>query len=129
MKAPTNRATEPPGVRCVVVAGAASGTGHVVHNVAELPPRTLLGLETLVPLGLTVAVAWAMLRRPGRVTYLATGAWALVVVAVGGASVFPLAVWPFDPDQSAAHYAVHLAYAAAQLPILWVAARALLGDR
>jgi len=110
------------------VAAAASGAGHVVHNVAEFPPRILLGPETVVPLGVTVAVALAMRRRPSRATFLAAAAWALIVVFVGGASVFPIAVWPFDPDQSVSHYAAHLVYAVAQLPLLWIAGRAFLGE-
>lgn len=115
--------------RAVLVAAAVSGAGHVVHNLAEFPPGILLGPETLVPLGVTVALAWAMLRRPGRGAYLPAAAWAALVTVVGGASVFPLAVWPFYPEQTVSHYAVHLAYAAAQLPLLWLAGRWLLTER
>lgn len=41
--------------------------------------------------------------------------------------MLPLSVLPVVPEQSAAHYAALLAYALAQLPLLWVAVRGLRG--
>lgn len=113
--------------RILLLALAGSAAGHVVHNLAEFPPAVLVGPETLLPLGATVALGAALWLRPGRPTYALTGAWAALVLVVGGGSVLPLGVLPFDPEQSASHYAAHLAYALAQLPLLWVATRGLRG--
>lgn len=120
MSSGAGRWRESPGI---VVAAIASGAGHVVHNLAEFPPAVLLGPETLGPLGVTAVLAWAMLYRPSRVTFLAAAGWALVVIVGGGATVYPFAFLPFSPEQTVSHYAVHLLYAVAQLPLLWVAGR------
>lgn len=122
-------AVEPSDPRTILVATAASGAGHAAHNLAEFPPAILVGPETLLPIGVTVALAWAMLGRPGRASFLAAAAWAMLVIVVGGASVLPLAVWPFSPEQTVSHYAAHLVYAVAQLPLIWVAGRGLLAAR
>lgn len=113
--------------RVLLLALAVSAAGHVVHNLAEFPPAVLLGPETLLPLAVTVALGAALWLRPGRPTYALTGAWALLVLVVGGGSVVPVGVLPFVPEQSASHYAAHLAYALAQVPLLWVAGRGLRG--
>ncbi len=113
--------------RVLLLALAGSAAGHVVHNLAEFPPAVLLGPETLLPLGVTVAVGAALWFRPGRSSYALAGAWALLVLVGGGGSVLPLSVLPFVPEQSASHYAAHLVYALAQLPLLWVAVRGLRG--
>lgn len=118
-----------PGPRTSLGAAALSAGGHVVHNLAEFPPAVLLGPETLVPVGITALLAWAMVRRPRRGVFLAAAVWAAVVVVVGGTTVLPLPVWPFDPPQTLGHYAAHLVYAAAQLPLLWVGWRGYLTGR
>lgn len=120
---------KPVGTSRLLVAVVVSGAGHVVHNLAEFPPTVLLGPETLVPIGLTGALAWAMIRRRSRVAFLAATAWAVVVIVVGGASVLPLSVWPFSPEQTTSHYTAHVAYAVAQLPLLWVAGRGSMAER
>lgn len=114
---------ESPGPRGIVAAAIVSMAGHVVHNLAEFPPAILLAPATVLPVAVTVILAAAMLRRPTRLAWLATAAWATVVLVIGGASVLPLPVWPFEPEQTLGHYAAHVAYALAQLPLLWVAWR------
>ncbi|HRJ44162.1 MAG: hypothetical protein KJZ86_06525 [Caldilineaceae bacterium] len=40
-------------------------------------------------------------------------------------SVLPLALLPFDPEQSLGHYGSHILYFLAQLPLIWVMTRQL----
>lgn len=43
----------------------------------------------------------------------------VVLVLFGGvACVFPLAIWPFDPEQSITHYVVHAVWVASLRPLL-----------
>jgi hypothetical protein len=52
------------------------------------------------------------------------GGWVVLNLIGGGLlSVLPLPFLPWVPEQSLAHYAVHVVYAAAQLPALWLLAR------
>lgn len=106
--------------RVVAAALLVSAGGHVLHNLAEFPVGILLGPETLVPLAVTILLGVGWLVRRGRGTYAAMAAWAAIVLVVGGGSVLPLEVLPFAPEQSVAHYAAHLLYAVAQLPLLGV---------
>lgn len=109
--------------RYVAVAVGASIGGLFVHNLAEFPPSILLGPETLVPVAVTTLLGVAMLRRPGRSTFVATAGWAVLVIVFGGGSVLPLSILPFASEQSVGHYVAHVVYALAQVPLLWVACR------
>lgn len=95
-----------------------SGAGHPIHNVQEFGLGVLAGVETLLPVGITVLLIAAVRRRTSQGVLLVVGMWALVVLVVGGGSVFPLALLPFEPEQSAAHYITHAVYALLQLPLL-----------
>lgn len=92
----------------MVGASVAGAAGLVVHNLPECPWQVLYHAETAGPIALTGLLAEAALLRPGRATALLLGGWGLVTV-VGGAP----------------HYAVHVAYAAAQVPLLRIGRRAL----
>jgi hypothetical protein len=51
-------------------------------------------------------------------------AWVLLNLVAGGVlSVLPLAILPFVPEQSGGHYAAHVMYAVAQVPLLLIAVR------
>ena len=112
--------------RNVVFAVGASIGGLLVHNLEEFGPSILLWPETWVPAAITVLLGVAMCRLPGTGGYpdtgvfVATMGWAAVVIVVGGASVLPLSIWPFTPEQTVSHYTAHVVYALAQLPLLWV---------
>ena len=45
-----------------------------------------------------------------------------VVMLLGGAiaSVIPLSIWPFEPEQTLSHYAVHMAWALSLLALIWI---------
>jgi hypothetical protein len=58
----------------------------------------------------------------------------LLVWTVGGhlllgalLSAVPLPLWPFYPEQSLSHYLSHIIYGAAQLPLIWLLSRRLIG--
>ena len=104
-----------------------SGLGHVVHNVSEFD-AVRASAQSAFPLAVTAAF-WVAARRPTRAYLSALIAWALVVVVIGGGSVLPLPIWPFEPAQTMGHYVVHALYALAQLPVLVVACRALVSTR
>lgn len=106
---------------------ALSGAGHVLHNAAEFDAVDAL-VASAVPLAVTLAL-WLMAARPTRGYLVGLAAWAALVVVVGGGSVLPLPIWPFEPAQTVGHYLVHAAYAATQVPALVLAVRSLLRVR
>jgi hypothetical protein len=102
----------------IVAAAALAWTGMYIHNVADLPHLTLASPENLIP-GLIwlllLGLWWTM---PGRgTTYLLMG-WGLLNLVGGFATVLPLPIWPFRPEQSLRHYGFHVLYALTQLPLL-----------
>ena len=92
----------------------------LVHNLEEFGPWILIGPETWVPAAITVLLGVAMFRRPGIGVFIAAMGWAAIVIVFGGASVLPLPIWPFTPEQTVSHYTAHVVYALAQLPLGWV---------
>lgn len=118
-----------PTERAVLAALGLSAAGHVVHNLAEFPLEVLWQVETTVPLAVTILLGAWLRHRPGPAAFGVAGAWAVVVIIGGGASVLPLGVLPFAPEQSARHYAAHAAYALLQGPLAWVAVRGLRASR
>ena len=116
-----------PSAATVVLASAIAASGMVAHNVLEFGPDFLSSAETLIPLGifgLLGLLAWA--GPANAVVHVALFAWALLNLVGGGIlSVLPLGLFPFEPEQSLGHYGAHAIYAAGQLPLVVVAARAL----
>jgi len=100
--------------------------GLLVHNLIELGPAFLLSPETLLPVVLyAMLVVFAGRETSGIGVRVALVGWVLLNLVGGGVlSVLPLAILPFVPEQSGGHYASHLVYAVAQLPLLLVAVRA-----
>lgn len=96
--------------------------GLFIHNVADLPDQGVLSPESLIPLFVTAALIalWFTPFRRGAAWCLL--AWALLNLAGAIATVLPLAILPFDPEQSPRHYAFHLIYALTQLPLAIAAA-------
>jgi hypothetical protein len=117
---PTQAAAVSLGLGLVFSFALLSWLGEYVHNLFELPQLTVLSPENSLP-ALTTAVlvaVWAQrpLRRAGTVLLLV---WAALHLVGGGlVSVLPLEILPFTPTQSLAHYAVHLLYGLAQLPLI-----------
>ena len=120
-------ARRPPSAAVVVVASVIAAAGMVAHNVLEFGSVFLPRPETLIPLaifGLLALLGWARPANP--VIQVLLLAWAVLNLVGGGIlSVLPLGLFPFQPEQSLGHYAIHVIYAVAQLPLIVVAGRAL----
>lgn len=112
-------ADHPVAVPTVVAAIALSWLGLVIHNLAELTGQARLGPATLLPttVWLLLAAGWLV---PGRrlVAWLLLGWGWLHAIGGGLLSVLPLPWWPYQPEQSLRHYAVHALYAVLQAPLL-----------
>jgi hypothetical protein len=105
----------------LVVGSAVALAATVLHDVAEfgtpVPENSLV-----VAVALTAGIlAWSRLPRWRRVTRAVLLTFALVML-VGGAiaSVLPLPIWPFEPDQGVGHYVVHGVWAIGVGYLVWV---------
>ncbi|MEA2549814.1 MAG: hypothetical protein QOE42_2412 [Chloroflexota bacterium] len=107
------------GLATVVAAG-----GMVAHNVFEFGLAFVVNAETVIPLAVFAVLALLALARPADgVAHLLVLVWALLNLVGGGIlSVLPLGLLPFQPEQSLGHYAVHVVYAGAQIPLIVVSA-------
>jgi len=95
--------------------------GVYIHNLADLPNLTLTSPENSLPglVWLVLFLVWLAL--PGRRWPAALLLGSGTINLVGGfATVLPLAILPFRPEQSLRHYALHVLYAATQLLLLWL---------
>jgi hypothetical protein len=109
------------------VAGALSVSylGIWVHELYRVPASrgfTPEGLLSLLLPAILFFLAWW--RFPRHVAPIAA-MWALGLLHLVGAvvTVLPLTFLPFKPEQTVAHYLVHVVYAAAQIPLLLLALR------
>jgi hypothetical protein len=113
------RVVERPVAVPIVVAIVLSWLGLVIHNLAELTGPARLGPATLLPTVacLLLAAGWLSLGRRVLAWLLLGWGW---LHAIGGGllSVLPLPVWPYQPEQSLHHYAVHALDAVLQVPLL-----------
>lgn len=100
--------------------------GMYVHNRADLPNLTFSSSENLIP-GLVWLLLFGLWSAMPRLTWPAQLllAWGLLNLAGGLATVLPLPVWPFRPEQSVRHYAFHVLYGLSQLPVLALVRREL----
>ncbi len=115
-----------PSPAAVAASSAVAVGGMLVHNLIEFGPAFLLSPQTLLPVVLyALLVVFAGREASGIGARVALVAWALLNLVGGGIlSVLPLAILPFVPEQSGGHYAAHLVYALAQVPLLLIAVRA-----
>jgi hypothetical protein len=106
---------------------AISWLGEYVHNLFELPTLTALSPENSLPalVSLALFAAW-WLTRFNRALTLLILAWGTLHL-IGGAilSVIPFPFLPFYPEQTLSHYAAHIGYGLAQLPLIILAIRQL----
>ena len=100
---------------------AVAWLGMYVHNTADLPNLTFWSPENVMP-----GLVWLLLfglwyAMPSR-TFPAQLllAWGLLNLVGGFATVLPLPILPFKPEQSVRHYTFHVLYALTQLPLLGV---------
>ena len=104
--------------------------GMAIHNVVEFGPGFLLDPQTLIPVAIFAALAWSCrVARPRTPMLMLLVAWALLNLVVGGIlSVLPLPIFPFAPEQSLRHLAVHVVYTLAEIPLVVASVRALLAS-
>jgi hypothetical protein len=104
-----------------------SWLGEYIHNLFELPNLTVLSPENSLPalVSLALLAGW-WLTRFNRVLTLLILAWGSLHL-IGGAvlSVIPFPFLPFYPEQTFNHYAAHVEYGLAQLPLIILAVREL----
>ena len=112
-----------PSPAAVAACSAVAVGGMLAHNLLELGPAFLLSPETLIPIAIyALLVVFAFRAGSGIGVRVALVAWVLLNLVGGGVlSVLPLAILPFVPEQSGGHYAAHVAYAVAQVPLLLIA--------
>lgn len=110
----------------MAVAFGISWVTMVGHNLFELP-LTPVDIENSGPLVLDLVLLVAYWRLPSsRGVQGAILCWALLTLVIGGVvSVLPLAVLPFQPEQSTSHYLAHVVYALGQVPLVLLAVTAL----
>jgi len=107
-----------PKVRPYLLALGLSWLGMLAHDLVEfgLPsPQNGLPFFFIV---LALAAGWW--KMPGRRKLIRILSYGLIFINLLGAitSVLPLSLWPFFPEQSLTHYAVHTLWAASQFPLL-----------
>jgi hypothetical protein len=110
-----------PYVRQVAAFTYISWLGAFIHHRVELPQLSLLSPEHSIPIVISIVLFLAWWKLPyKRLTALTLLGWAFIAQFMGGAilSVLPFEFWPFDPPQTVQHYAVHVVYALAQLPLI-----------
>ena len=104
--------------------------GMYVHNVADLPNLTLLSPENVVPgaVWLVLLILWWAVPGSAWPTGLLL-AWGTLNLVGGFATVLPLPILPFKPEQTLRHYLFHVLAALTELPLLALAWHALRARR
>ena len=106
----------------IVIAAVVAWLCMYVHNMADLPNLTFLSPENMLPaiVWLVLLTLWWILpdrRIPANLLL----AWGLLNLLGGFLTVLPLPILPFKPEQSLRHYLFHVLYAAAQVPLVYLA--------
>jgi hypothetical protein len=108
----------------IVAATVISWVGLWIHEVHRVPGVLGLTPDGSLPMLLIatgLGVRWVRARSASAATGLAI--YGVVNLVGGWISVLPLGWLPFAAEQTAVHYAVHVVYAASQLPLILLAAR------
>lgn len=111
----------------MIVCTVISCVGLWVHEVYRVPQ--LLGFTpdgSVFMFVIAGALAYWWHRTHSAAAAAALFAYAAISLVGGALSALPLGWLPFKPDQTLSHYAVHVVYAVAQLPLMSVALNAML---
>ena len=94
--------------------------GEYLHNLVDLPQLTVLSPENSGPALVALALFLAWWRWPSsRWTAGALLVWGGLNLAGGGIlTIIPFSFLPFYPAQTPLHYAMHVVYAGAQVPLM-----------
>ncbi len=112
-----------PSPSAVIATSAIAAGGMLAHDVYEFGLGFVFDPQTLIPLGIFVVLAVLAARETaGRASWIALFSWAVLNLVGGGIlSVLPLGLFPFQPEQSLAHYGIHVVYTLAEVPLVLVA--------
>jgi hypothetical protein len=112
-----------PSPSAVIATSAIAAGGMLAHDVYEFGLGFVFDPQTLIPLGIFVVLAVLAARETaGRAIWIALFSWAVLNLVGGGIlSVLPLGLFPFQPEQSLAHYGIHVVYTLAEVPLVLVA--------
>lgn len=104
-------------------AALATVVGTAIHDVVEFGyPSPQNTAPVAVALAATT-YAWHRFEpRRAFIRVIGIGFAALVLVGGAVASVIPLPIWPFRPEQSLRHYTTHALWALSLLPLLLILA-------
>ncbi len=100
-----------------------SWLGAYIHNALELQVPVWRWEHSFPGLvGLVLFLGWWLQPRRRRLWAVVLLGWTVVAHLFIGAilSVLPITLWPFFPEQSLGHYASHIFYGVAQLPLMWL---------
>ncbi len=102
-----------------MIASIAAVAGTAVHDQVEFGRPSAQNTLPFAAITAALVVGWHAAPAARRAVGRALGLVGLVLL-VGGAlaSVLPLPIWPFTPEQTAGHYAVHAVWAIGLLPLL-----------
>ncbi len=93
---------------------AAAVAGTLLHDVVEFGRPALENTGVVTGVLLVGAFAWSAFPTRRRLVRRAMLVFVSAFLVLGAlASVLPLPLWPFEPDQSLIHYAVHAVWAGA----------------
>lgn len=95
--------------------------GTLLHDLVEFGRPSL---ENSLPATIVFAASFLSWRRWPSTRHVSEAVlltFALVML-IGGAlaSVLPLPIWPFEPEQTLSHYAVHIVWALSLLALIWI---------
>jgi hypothetical protein len=98
--------------------------GTMLHDVVEFGRPVIENSGVVAVVLVAGAWAWSSLPKHRRIVRgsLLALAW-LFFLGGAVASVLPLPIWPFEPDQNAGHYLVHALWAGALVVLLWTVRR------
>jgi hypothetical protein len=106
----------------VVVAGSLvlSWLAMTVHDLVELPGLVPANPQYTIPTAIWGATAVAWLIHPNRLTTGLLFGWLLLGLVGMTATVLPVKIFGFFPEQSLRHYLLHLVSGLAVVPALVV---------
>jgi hypothetical protein len=103
---------------------AVATAGSLLHDLVEFGRPAVENTGVVAGVLTVGGLLWAVLPTHRRVVRGSMVVVVAVFLSLGAlASVLPLPLWPFEPDQSLVHYAVHAVWAGALGVTIWTLLR------